>query len=85
MCIRDRIEAIKNISDESREKLMRECERLSHMPPMSQEASVIRSYLETVLELPFDHSTKDTLDIKKAAHQLDRDHYGCLLYTSRCV
>ena len=55
---------------------MRECERLSHMPPMSQEASVIRSYLETVLELPFDHSTKDTLDIKKAAHQLDRDHYG---------
>lgn len=72
----DEIEAIQNISDGSREKLMRECERLSHMPPMSQEATVIRSYLETVLELPWDQSTKDTLDIKKAAVQLDKDHYG---------
>lgn len=72
----DKIGAIKNISDESREKLMRECERLSHMPPMSQEASVITSYLEVCLSLPWDESTEDVLNIQKAHVQLDRDHYG---------
>ncbi len=72
----DKVEAIKNISDESREKLMRECDRLSHMPPMSQEANVVTSYLETVLDLPWDTFTRDTLDVKKARAQLDRDHYG---------
>lgn len=72
----DRIDAIRNISDESREKLMKECERLSRMPTMSQEATVITSYLETVLDLPWDTSTKDSLDIRKAAQQLDKDHYG---------
>lgn len=72
----DKIQAIQNISDENREKLMRECERLSHMPPQSQEASVITSYLEVCLSLPWDNATEDTLNIAKAQAQLDRDHYG---------
>lgn len=71
-----RVEAIQNIDDASREKLMRECERLSHMPPMSQEANVVQTYLETVLDLPWDTSTDDNLDIARAQAQLDRDHYG---------
>ena len=37
---------------------------------------MITSYLETVLDLPWDTSTKDSLDIRKAAQQLDKDHYG---------
>lgn len=72
----DDITAIKNISEESREKLVKECERLSHLPPMSQEGNVIRTYIETCLELPWDTFTKETLDVKKAQKQLDLDHYG---------
>ena len=71
-----KIQAIQNISDESREKLMKECEKLSRLPIQSQEANVIQSYLEVCLDLPWDTFTKDTLDVKKAAAQLDRDHYG---------
>lgn len=66
----------KNIDEASREKLLRECERLSKMPLQSQEANVIRSYLEVCTELPFDNKTSDSLDIEKSRKQLDADHYG---------
>ena len=46
------------------------------MPSSSQEAFVIRNYLDTVLELPWNKSTKIKLDINKAAKILDKDHYG---------
>ncbi len=72
----DKIYNIKNISEESRERLLKECDKLARMPMQSQEASVIRSYLEVCLDLPFDTFTKDTLDIVKARKQLDKDHYG---------
>ncbi len=67
---------IRNIDDSTRSKLFNECRRLEKIPPQSQEANVIRSYLEVCLDLPFDSFTKDTLDIIKAKKQLDRDHYG---------
>lgn len=72
----DRIEAIQNISSESREKLLSEARRLYKMPPSSHEAYVIENYLDTVLELPWDESTVDRIDIKAAQKQLDKDHYG---------
>ncbi|MFZ2538097.1 MAG: endopeptidase La, partial [Oscillospiraceae bacterium] len=72
----DKVCEIKNISEESRERLLKECDKLARMPMQSQEASVIRSYLEVCLDLPFDTFTKDTLDIVKAKKQLDHDHYG---------
>lgn len=72
----EKIMAIQNISEEVRERLIRECGRLSRMPYQSQEANVIRSYLEVCVDLPFDTFTKDTLDIEKSQRQLDRDHYG---------
>ncbi len=72
----EKIRAIQNISEESREKLLKECERLSRLPIQSQEANVIQSYLEVCLDLPWDTFTQDTLDVKKARAQLDRDHYG---------
>lgn len=71
-----RIEAIRNIGDEAREHLYKECDRLARMPFQSQEASVIRSYLEACLDLPFDRFEKDILDIPKAERQLNADHYG---------
>ncbi len=73
---KDKIAKLKNISQESKEKLFSECDKLSKMPASSQEASVIRSYLEACLALPWDISTKDTANIAKAKKILDRDHYG---------
>lgn len=64
------------IPEELKGKLVKEIARLKRMPDFSSEASVIRSYVETVLELPWDKSTKDEIDIKKAQEILDEDHYG---------
>ena len=72
----DQVAAIQHISEDDREKLYKEAERLSKCPPQSQEANVIRTYLETCLELPWDTVTVDTLDLKKAERVLNRDHYG---------
>ena len=72
----DKIQAIQTMPDDTREKLKKEAEKLYKMPPGSQEANVIRSYLDVCLELPWDSATEDTIDLKKARKILDRDHYG---------
>ena len=64
------------IPEDLKGKLVKEIARLKRMTDFSSEASVIRSYVETVLELPWDKSTKDEIDIKKAQEILDEDHYG---------
>lgn len=64
------------LSEESVEKLVGEAKRLEKMPYGSQEAAVIRSYLDTVIELPWNEKTEDKTDIEKVAAQLDKDHYG---------
>ena len=64
------------LSEESVEKLVSEAKRLEKMPYGSQEAAVIRSYLDTVIELPWNEKTVDKTDIDKVAAQLDKDHYG---------
>jgi len=64
------------IPQELKDKLFKELSRMKKMPDFSAEASVIRSYVETVLELPWDKSTKDEIDIQKAEKILDEDHYG---------
>lgn len=65
-----------SLSFEVYEKLISEANRLNKMPSNSQEASVIRSYLDTCLSLPWNRATKDKLDIKKAKAVLDKDHFG---------
>ncbi len=65
-----------NLSDEITEKLVGEAQKLVKMSYSSQEAGVIRGYLDTVLELPWNVKTKDKLDIDKVQKQLDKDHYG---------
>ena len=63
--------------DEDREKkLLKEVDRLSKMQSSNQEATVIRTYLDTCLDLPWNTFTEDDLDIAKAQRVLDRDHYG---------
>lgn len=58
------------------EKFNEELKRLAKMPPMAMEAAVIRTYLDWILDLPWDKTTKDEIDIKKAQQILDEDHYG---------
>lgn len=65
-----------NASDEIKDKLNGEVKRLSRMSSGSQEAVVIRGYLDTVLALPWNVVTKDRTDIVKAQKILDKDHYG---------
>lgn len=72
----DAIDRIKNLPDDSREKLLKECERLYKMPPNSHEASVIRNYLDLAISLPWDEKTEDNLNIAAISKRLDRDHYG---------
>ncbi|MBL7190769.1 endopeptidase La, partial [bacterium] len=58
------------------EAAKKELSRLAMMSPASAEYSVVRTYLDWILELPWEISTKDTIDIKKAQKILDEDHYG---------
>jgi len=64
------------LPEEAREKLLKEADRMFKMQGNSQEASVIRTYLDTCLDLPWDTRTEDNLDVNKAAALLDKEHYG---------
>ena len=71
----EKIEALK-LPDEVHNKLMKEAERLMKMSSSSQETYVVRNYLDTCLELPWNTVTKEKVDIAKARAILDKDHYG---------
>lgn len=65
-----------NLSEETEKKLLKEVRRMSKQPPASQEAALLRNYLDTVLDLPWNKRTKERLDVKQARKILDADHYG---------
>ena len=71
----DKIKKMK-LPKEVRAKIDSEMKKLSKMPPFSAEATVSRNYIETVIELPWEKTTKDVVDLKKANAVLERDHYG---------
>lgn len=71
----EKIEAVK-VSGEVREKLIKEVNRLSKIPGSSQEAAVIRGYLDTCLELPWNALKPVKSDIAQAQKILNHDHYG---------
>lgn len=58
------------------EKINKELGRLTKMPPMTPEGAVIRTYIDSLLALPWGKFTKDNFDIDKAQDILDKDHYG---------
>lgn len=61
---------------ETKDKLRKEIERFRGMPAGSQEANVLRTYIETLLELPWKKTSKDNDDLKHAQQILNADHYG---------
>lgn len=65
-----------NLDRESEEKLLRDLARLKKQPFGSSEAAVLRNYLDTVLELPWNKTTKERVDVEAARKILDKDHYG---------
>lgn len=62
--------------EKTKDKLMKEADKLTKLPPSSQEAFVIKNYLDTVLDLPWGKYTKAKLSIEKAEAVLEKDHYG---------
>lgn len=64
------------IDEKSREKLLKEADKLAKLPPSSQEAFVVKNYLDTVLDLPWGKFTKSKLSLDKAEAILEKEHYG---------
>lgn len=64
------------LDKKTEDALFKECRKLMKMPYGSQEASVIRTYLDTVLDLPWHVSTEDKIVLPKIRKDLDKSHYG---------
>ena len=64
------------LPEEVEKALLKECSRLERLPVGTNESSVIETYIDTVLELPWNTMTQERIDIEAVREQLDRDHYG---------
>jgi ATP-dependent Lon protease len=73
--LRKRLEALE-LPEAAKKEVARELERLERANRDSMEAQVIRTYLETVAELPWNKRAEESLDLKRAAEILEQDHYG---------
>ena len=65
-----------NLPEESEQKLLKDLARLKKQPFGSSEGAVLRNYLDTVLELPWNASTKERVDVETARKILNKDHFG---------
>ena len=73
------------LPEEARKVADKELKRLTHMNPAAAEYTVSRTYLEWIIDLPWSHSTVDTLEIQKAREVLERDHYGLTKVKNRIL
>jgi len=64
------------MSKEANKEAVKQLKRLEKMHPDSAESTVVRTYLDWLVEMPWNKSSKDVIDIKRAKKVLDRDHYG---------
>jgi len=72
-----KLEEIKpHIEEDAHKEISKQIERLSRMHPDSGDANIIHSYLELVFEIPFGGFSKERLNVKKVADELDKDHYS---------
>lgn len=65
-----------HLDEKIEEKIKKEINKFSKMMPSSAESSVIRNYVETILALPWNSSSKVNVNLKKAENILNEDHYG---------
>ncbi len=65
-----------NLAEDSEKKLLKDLERMKKQPFGSQEGAVLRNYLDTVLELPWNIRTKERVDVAAARKILEHDHFG---------
>ena len=65
-----------HLEEKAEEKLLKDVSRLKKQPFGSSEAAVLRNYLDTVLELPWNATTKEKVDVSAVQKMLDKDHYG---------
>ena len=82
--IRKRIKRAKMPEDAEREA-NKQLQRLEQMHPEAAEASIVRTYIDWLVELPWSTSTADNMDIKRARHVLDEDHYNLEKVKERIV
>ena len=68
--------AEKQLPEEAEQTLLKECSKLERLPFGSNEASVIETYIDTCLELPWHETTEEKIDTAAVREQLDRDHFG---------
>ena len=80
----ERIEKLQ-LDEKVEETLLKECRKLMKMPYGSQEASVIRTYLDIVLDLPWHKSTEDKIVLAKIRKELDKSHFGLEKIKDRIV
>jgi len=74
---REKIEKLKSyLEEDAYKEIEKQIDRYARMHPESSEASMIQTYLEYVLEIPFDKFTKTSLSVSKVANRLDKDHYS---------
>ena len=71
----EKIQAI-GFPEDTEEKLLREVNKMMKVSPSSQEYGLIKTYLDSILEMPWNVYTEDTINIEKAEKQLEKDHYG---------
>ena len=65
-----------HLPEEVEKALMKECSRLERLPVGTNESSVIETYIDTVLELPWNTLSEENIDLEAVRDQLDHDHYG---------
>ena len=74
-----------NLPQEIEQKLLKDLQRLKKQPFGSAESSVLRNYLDTVLELPWNKTTKERVDVSAARKILDKDHFGLVKVKERIL
>lgn len=80
----DKINSLE-LADDVKKVLMRECDKLAALPFGSQEANVVRSYLDVCLELPWNTFDEEVIDIDYAKNILEKNHYGLSKVKERII
>jgi ATP-dependent Lon protease len=82
--LRSRIQSV-GLPEEVMVRAIKEIDRLSQMSPMSPEVTILRTYIDWIVELPWHQATEDNLDVKNAALVLDQNHFGLIRIKERIL